>query len=150
MAKAFKFSLDRRIINRILSWLLKIGVAPKDYYLLTVPGRITGKPHSIPVALVAEGHTLWLVAPYGIVDWVKNAKASGHVELSRGGQSESFALRELSHEEAAPILMKYLDKYPITASYFNAKKDSGVEAFVEDAKTRPVFDLLHERDVDDA
>ena len=142
MAKAFKFSPDRRIINRILAWMLKIGLAPKDYYLLTVPGRLSGKPHTIPVALVTEGRARWLVAPYGFVDWVKNAKASGKVELSRGGQSESFVLQELSPVDAAPILKKYLEKYPITAPYFNAKNDSGVEAFVMDAKTRPVFDLL--------
>lgn len=144
MARTFQYSIDRRIVNRIIIWMLRLGIAPKVYYLLTVKGRVTGAPHSVPVTLVQEGGKRWLVAPYGEVDWVKNARVSGTVELSRSDQHEILAVHELSSEEAAPILRKYLEAYPITKPYFEAGVDSPLEAFVEEARSRPVFALIKE------
>jgi deazaflavin-dependent oxidoreductase (nitroreductase family) len=142
MARTFQYSIDRRIVNRLIIWLLRFGLAPDNYYLLTVRGRKTGKPHSIPVSLVQEGDKRWLVAPYGEVDWVKNARASGMVRLSRRSLQEDLAIRELPVEEAAPVLKKYLKAYPITRDYFEATVDSPLEAFEEEAKSRPVFELI--------
>ncbi len=143
MARPFRYSLDRRIVNRILIWLLKLGFAPSNYQLLTVTGRKTGKMHSVPVSLIEEEEKRWLVAPYGEVDWVKNARASGAVTISRGGESEQFALRSASPQEAAPVLRKYLVAFPITAPYFDARPDSPEEEFVAEAESRPVFELIH-------
>jgi deazaflavin-dependent oxidoreductase (nitroreductase family) len=142
MARTFQYSIDRRIVNRLIIWLLRFGLAPDNYYLLTVRGRKTGKPHSIPVSLVQEGDKRWLVAPYGEVDWVKNARVSGMVRLSRRSLQKDLAIRELPVEEAAPVLKKYLQAYPITRDYFEATVDSPLEAFVEEARSRPVFDLI--------
>jgi deazaflavin-dependent oxidoreductase (nitroreductase family) len=142
MARPFQYSMDRRIINRIIIWLLKIGLAPRIYYLLTVTGRITGNPHAVPVVLVAEGNKRWLVAPYGEVDWVKNARATGMVKLSRRERNENLAIRELPPEHAAPILKKYLEENRLTKPYFDARVDSSLDAFVEEARSRPVFELI--------
>jgi deazaflavin-dependent oxidoreductase (nitroreductase family) len=142
MARPFQYSMDRRIVNRIIIWLLKFGLAPRIYYLLTVTGRITGNHHSVPVVLVVEGNKSWLVAPYGEVDWVKNARASGMVKLSRRKRSEDFAIRELPPEEAASILKKYLEENPLTKPYFDARADSSLDEFVEEARSRPVFELI--------
>ncbi len=142
MARPFHYSIDRRIVNRIIISMLKFGLAPGIYYLLTVTGRITGNPHSVPVVLVEEGDRRWLVAPYGEVDWVKNARASGMVKLSRRKRSEDLAIRELPPEEAAPVLKKYLEEYPITKPYFDARVDSSLDEFVEEARSRPVFELI--------
>lgn len=142
MARPFIYSLDRRIVNRFIIWLLKLGIAPSIYYLLTVTGRISGNPHSVPVVLVEEGKKRWLVAPYGVVDWVKNARVSGMVKLSRGKLSEEMTIRELPPDESAPVLKKYLEKNPITKTYFDAREDSSLDEFVEDARSRPVFELI--------
>lgn len=141
MARTFEYTLDRRIVNRILLWMLRFGLAPSSYYLLTVRGRKTGNPHKVPVALVEEEHKRWLVAPYGVVDWVKNARASGIVNLSRQAQSGDFRINELPPEAAAPILKKYLQKFPITESYFDASTDSALDNFIEEARSKPVFEL---------
>jgi hypothetical protein len=92
--------------------------------------------------LVEEENKRWLVAPYGAVDWVKNARVSGMVKLSRGKRSEDLVIRELPLEEAAPVLKKYLKKYPITKPYFDARVDSALDEFVEEARLRPVFELI--------
>jgi hypothetical protein len=41
----------------------------------------------VPVVLVEEKKKRWLVAPYGEVDWVKNARASGFVNLTKRKKS---------------------------------------------------------------
>lgn len=123
--------------------MLKLGIAPRDYHLLTVIGRNTGKPHSVPVAIIEEDARRWLVAPYGEVDWVRNARISGWVELSRGKSSVEWAIRELSSKESAPVLRMYLQKYPITAPYFDAQVDSPLREFALDGSSRPVFELTN-------
>ena len=142
MAREFRYSLDRRIVNRVLVWMLKAGMGPRNYYLLTVRGRITGLPHSVPVALVDGGTTRWLVAPYGEVDWVKNARVANRVRLSRGRYAQDFTLRELPRERSLAILKQYLRSYPITRPYFTARADSNPEEFAADAEGKPVFELL--------
>ena len=141
MAKLFRYSLDRRIINRIIIWLLKLGLSPRIYFLLTVTGLVTGKPLSVPVVVIQEGNKRWLVAPYGEVDWVKNARTSGQVRLSQQKFSEDLSIRELPLEEATPVLKKYLVEYPLTAPYFDAHANASLDEFVEDAKNKPVFEL---------
>jgi deazaflavin-dependent oxidoreductase (nitroreductase family) len=122
--------------------MLKLDFAPKIYYLLTVTGRKTGNPHSVPIVLVEEEQKRWLVAPYGEVDWVKNARASEKVKLSRGKWSEDFAIRVLTPEESVPVLKKYLVKFPITKPYFDSQVGSSMNEFVEEARSRPVFELI--------
>ena len=141
MPRTFHFSLDRRITNWVIEILLKYDLAPEIYYLLTVQGRKTGGPHSIPIVLVEEGDKHWLVAPYGAVDWVKNARAAGQIHLSRRKLDEGFSILELSPQAAAPVLKKYLQQYPISGPYFGANLKSPLSAFIEDAQTRPVFEL---------
>ena len=142
MARKFKFTLDRKLINALIVWNLRRGGAPGAYFLLTVPGRKSGRPHSVPIVLVEWDGRRWLAAPYGVVDWVRNARAAGRVKLTRSGQSRDWALREVPPEAAAPVLKQYLKDFPITAAYFDARADAPVEEFVAEARTRPVFELL--------
>jgi len=86
--------------------------------------------------------TRWLVAPYGAVDWVKNARAAGNLTLTRGKHSQNFAIRELSPHEAAPILKIYIKQFPITEPYFDASPNSDLNEFESDAHSRPVFELI--------
>jgi deazaflavin-dependent oxidoreductase (nitroreductase family) len=139
MAREFRYTLFRRFVDRIMCGLLRAGFAPHSYFLLTVPGRKTGRVYSTPVALVIEGDQRWLVAPYGPVNWVLNARAAGQVTLSKGKRSEVVKLVELGPEESAPVLKKYIALYPVTQPYFDVKPDSPLEAFVRFASSHPVF-----------
>jgi len=85
----------QRIGNAVVALLVRIGLGPKDTYLLTVPGRRTGKPYTTPVTLVQTGEGRWLVAPYGAVSWVRNARAAGRVTLRRGNRTEEAAVTEV-------------------------------------------------------
>jgi len=142
MAIKYSYGFSRKIIDRFIEWLVIRDRAPQHYYLLTVPGRKTGLPRTKPVALVENGEQKWLVAPYGVVNWVLNARASGQVTIARGDYQEKFLITELPVEERAPVLKQYVTLFPITRPYFDAKHTDPVEAFIPEARWRPVF-MLH-------
>ena len=131
----------QRIGNAVVALLVRIGLGPKDTYLLTVPGRRTGKPYTTPVTLVQTGEGRWLVAPYGAVSWVRNARAAGRVTLRRGNRTEEAAVTEVDARAAAPVLQRYLAAIRIVRPYFDVTPDSPVEDFVAEAPRHPVFSL---------
>ena len=142
MASTYRLSPGRRAANRVVRLLLRLGLMPGPTYLLTVEGRRTGRPLSTPVTLVEDGGERWLVAPYGDVAWVRNARAAGQVTLTRGRRVERVSIRELSPTDAAPVLRRYVTHVPITRPYFDASPDSPLAAFEAEAPRHPVFALL--------
>jgi deazaflavin-dependent oxidoreductase (nitroreductase family) len=121
--------------------LLRVGAAPPDIYLLTVRGRRTGTPHSTPVTIVERDGGRWLVAPYGPVGWVKNARAAGTVRLSRGRRSEDLRVDEVAGESAAAVLQAYVQKVRVVRPFFDAAPTSPVTAFASEVSGHPVFRL---------
>lgn len=142
MAHAYRLGFWRRSINRIVGGLLRLGVSPAHTYLLTVSGRKTGRPYSTPVRLVEEHGRRWLVAPYGAVGWVRNARAAGEVILRRGRRSETVKIIEAQPEEAAPVLKSYVEQVPITRPFFDVTPKSRIEDFRAEAPRHPVFRVL--------
>jgi deazaflavin-dependent oxidoreductase (nitroreductase family) len=142
--KEYRLSPWRRMANLLIRRLVPFGLAGKHIYLLSVRGRRTGQQHSTPVRLVESERERWLVAPYGEVGWVRNARAAGVVGLSRAGRSETARALEVSPEEAAPVLREYLRHVPIVRPFFDATPDAPVEAFVKEAARHPVFRLVAE------
>ena len=142
MAKRYRLTPLRRVANVLMRLLLRLGLAPRTTMLLTVPGRRSGRPRSTPVILVEEDGKRWLVAPYGPVGWVRNARAAGQVQLSRGRHSETVRLKELAAEAAAPILKAYLERVPITRPYFDVAPDAPLAAFAAEAPRHPVFQIF--------
>jgi len=88
----------------LITTLLHAGVKLGTTSLLTVRGRKSGQPHTVPVLLVEQDGERWLVAPYGVVQWVRNIRAAGTATLTRGRHSETISVTELEAEEAAPVL----------------------------------------------
>src|ERR1700730_16673375 len=113
MAATYHLSPARRAANRLVRLLLKLGLMPGSTYLLTVPGRRTGRPFSTPVTLVVEGGDRWLVAPDGDVAWVRNARAAGQITLTRGRHAETVPIRVLSATDAAPVLPPCVTRVPL-------------------------------------
>ena len=142
MARTYRLTPLRRVANVVMRLLLRLGLAPRTTMLLTVPGRRSGTPRSTPVTLVEEDGQRWLVAPYGAVGWVHNARAAGQVELSRGRYSETVRLKELAPEAAAPVLKAYVERVPITRPYFDAAPDAPLAAFAAEAPKHPVFQIV--------
>jgi hypothetical protein len=84
----------------------------------------------------------WLVATYGAVAWVHNARAGGRVRLRYGRARREYATREVSADEAGPVLKRYVAIATKTRAQFEATPDSPVEDFVAEADRHPVFELV--------
>ncbi len=140
--KQFRMTKVQRIGNGVMSALIDAGLVPHSY-VMTTRGRRTGHLHRTPVTLVEhDDGRRWLVAPYGPVSWVHNARAAGMVTLRRGSRVEALGLREVTAAEAGPILKEYLAFASATGPFFIADKKSPVDDFVAEAHLHPVFELL--------
>ncbi len=140
-ARQYRPGRGRYVENTIMSALVRAGLVPRSY-LLTTRGRTTGLPRTNPVVPVDHGGRRWLVAPYGPVSWVHNARAAGRVSLARRRDTRDYTIREASPEEAGPVLKQYVRLAPSPRPYFQATKDSPVEDFVAEADHHPVFELI--------
>ena len=138
--REYRKSRGDRVGNAIFSVLARAGIGP--VYLLTTRGRMTGRLRTTPVILVMQGQQRWLVAPYGAVPWVLNARAAGQVRLRRGRDRRDYTLRQLPAAQAGSILQHYLRIAPATRPYFQASKDSPVGDFIAEADRHPVFELI--------
>jgi deazaflavin-dependent oxidoreductase (nitroreductase family) len=141
MAASYRLGRTRRLINAVVSPLVRCGLAGRNTYLLTVVGRRSGRRYSTPVRLVVDGEQRWLVAPYGERNWVKNARAAGWVELQRAGKRERVDVAEVGTSEAGPVLQKYVRSNRVTRPFFEARADDPLEAFIAEAPRHPVFRL---------
>ena len=94
------------------------------------------------MVLVEHDGRRWLVAAYGPVSWVHNARAAGRVSLTRRRDTRDYTVREASPAEAGPVLRRYVRISPSTRPYFHAARDSAVEDFITEAHRHPVFELL--------
>ena len=141
MAKTLQLNVADRIGDALFIALLRAGVKIGTIALLTVRGRKSGQPHTVPVLLVEQDGHRFLVAPYGVVQWVRNIRAAGTATLTRGRLSEAISVTELQAKESAPILKQYLLKAAAARPYFDATKDSPLEAFEREAAHHPVFQI---------
>ena len=106
MAKTYRLSFGARLVNAVFRLMTRVGLGASYRYILTVPGRKTGRPYSTPVDAIEVAGDRWLVAGYGPTGWVRNARAAGEVTLSRGGRSEKFKVDE-AH---APTAIRYFER----------------------------------------
>ncbi len=95
------------IAGAVLGLVLRIGVKVSilgPMQLLTVRGRSSGRERTVPVDVHEIGGRRYLIATHGVGAWVLNLRSAGEGRLRLGRRSEWFRARELSLDEAAPIL----------------------------------------------
>jgi hypothetical protein len=89
-----------------------------------------------------NGDERWLVAAYGVSNWVRNARVAGEVQIARGRYRETLRVVELAPGDSVPVLRQYLREVPVTRAYFDVTLDSTDEQFVAEAPRHPVFRLV--------
>jgi len=128
----YRPSRVQRWANTMLTRALRNGRGPRFMRLLTVRGRRSGTTRSTPVVPVRDGGRTWVVSPFGEVGWVRDARVAGHVELDRGVDHTTYAVRELSADESLPVLERYLS----TPARFFAGRPMR-----DTSRPHPVFEL---------
>jgi hypothetical protein len=156
MPKPYRVNLFVRSNNAVMRTLIRAGVRIGTFAVLTVPGRKTGRPIHVPLVVFPYGGNDYLVAPYGVVNWVRNLRAAdGAAELRRGHVTEKICAVELPAEQAGPILKSSLQSGPpgvprpivhmfrrySVLPYLDVDMDSSDDDFVRAARHHPVFRL---------
>lgn len=74
---------------------------------LTVIGRRSGLPRHVSVIPVQVGWRRYLVAPYGVSDWVQNLRAAGEGELLGHQSPTRFRDPAVPVDQRAEIIDAY-------------------------------------------
>lgn len=102
----------RNVLNPLVGGLGKIGISLLGSRVLEVRGRNTGELRHTPVNLLILDGQVYLVAPRGITNWVRNARADGgRITTVLGKKREEWIIGELSADEAVPVLREYLRRW---------------------------------------
>ena len=150
MAKKDKAPRYVRVANAMTTALLRAGfklVGPwmvfgnYPMYLLTVRGRKSGLPRTVPVAIIRRNGKRYVGSPYGIVDWVRNLRAAEEATLTRGRRAETVKATELPKGEAALVLREEVKDGNPFARYFGVTADSSLEEFEQAVVSHPLFVL---------
>jgi deazaflavin-dependent oxidoreductase (nitroreductase family) len=144
MAKQYSVTRRIRLENSMMAAAIRLGIAPKGMRLLAVKGRATGELRETPIEPIEVGGKRWLVAPFGVVNWVLNTRKAGQVRLTRGRTVEHLQVREADASESAPVLREYLRR-GYTGAYFDAGPDSPLADFQAEAQNHPVFMVLGQK-----
>lgn len=154
MAKPYRVNAFMRINNTIILSLLRLGIKLWSFSLLTVRGRKSGKPIVTPVAILVQDQQRYLIATYGVVNWVRNLRAAtGMATLTRRRHSEQIHAIELSPEAAALIFREALRSGPpgvpavifrvyralMVLPYLDVTENSSLEEFEREVLAHPVF-----------
>lgn len=142
-ARRYRNTRARRLGDAVMRVFVRAGVVPHTY-LLRTRGRRTGMVRTTAATVVEQDGRKWLVAPYGPVSWVHNARTAGRVTLTRRGERQDYTVREVSATEAGPVLKRYVRIAGATRPYFAASPDSPVADFTAEADDHPVFELVPE------
>jgi len=135
-------SAIERLFNRAVGLVVRLGFAPAEKFNIEVRGRKSGRIFSTPVNLLEVDGRKFLVAARGDTSWVRNARAAGRIELTKGSIRQPFTVRELPVSERNVALKAFLDRFASeVARFFPVPPGSPPEAFAECAPRIPVFEL---------
>jgi deazaflavin-dependent oxidoreductase (nitroreductase family) len=129
------------MINAVFRTMTRLGLGASYRHILTVRGRKTGRLYSTPVDVMELDGDRWLVAAYGVVNWVRNVRANSEVGVSRRGRSQRYTAEEVHPPEAVSVLRLYMRAVPVTQRYFDATPDSADEVIAAEVAKHPVFRL---------
>ena len=142
MTKTYRVTPFVRMTNLFTTVAVRSGLRMGKMSLLTVAGRKSGLPRTVPVAIMERDGQRYLIGAFGEVNWVRNLRAAGEATLTRGGVTERLAATEVTPEEAAPILKENVASAPaFVRAYFNTTPESSLADFAREAEQHPVFRL---------
>ncbi len=137
-----------RVVSPIIAGLLGRGLPLGPGALLTVRGRTTGRPRTIPVAILEHDGHRWLFAIFGEVGWVRNLRAAREGVLTRGRRQQMVVADELAPEVAGRVLRDAVGPHPpsrmlaaFLRRYVEVSPDAPLEDFIHKARRHPVFEL---------
>jgi len=95
---------------------------------------------------VVEDDVRWLVAPYGEVGWVRNARAAGEVQLTRPVAASDWRLRMSALTRPPRSCSDTSSECRVVRPFIDVSPDSPLAEFETEAPHHPVFRLTDTSD----
>lgn len=134
MVKQYKASST---VNGLMLWMAKRGWGSTQ--VLTTIGNRSGEVRQVPVSPIEVDGARYLVAPYGEVGWVRNARSDPEVTLQRGRKEREVRLVETTGEAAAAVVMAYYEREKFPRQYMDVPENPTTADFVARDGAFPVF-----------
>jgi deazaflavin-dependent oxidoreductase (nitroreductase family) len=149
-----------RLFNPLARWMIAAGIptgAPN--VLLTVRGRRSGKPRTVPVAMLELDGAWFVQGCFGETGWVANLRAASEATVTQpGGRRVAVQAVELSPDEAGPVMQRALAPFrrsrvfralygphargPVGIMWaFRIRMDDTLEEYTAAARRYPLFEL---------
>lgn len=131
-----------KVFNPLVALASRLGISLAGSRRLTVRGRRSGEPRTVPVNPLELDGATYLVAPRGDTQWARNLRAAERGELHHGRRGRRFSAAELPDSEKLPVLKAYLDRWAWeVGAYFELGKDPSDAEIEGVAHEHPVFRL---------
>jgi deazaflavin-dependent oxidoreductase (nitroreductase family) len=134
----------RNVFNRLVAISTRLGISVIGSRVLETKGRKSGQPRQTPVNLLHHEGGEYLVAPRGVTDWVRNARADeGRVVLILGRRRHDYVVHEVTGDARIPLLRAYLRKWKMEVGVFfgGVGPDSTDAELAAIADNHPIFRL---------
>ena len=136
------------VLNPLIRRLIGAGLPFGPNVLLTVRGRTSGLPRTVPVAILELDGRRFVQSPFGEVNWVRNLRAAGEAVVSKGGEREEVVAIEVPPEAGGPILRDALAPYlnsrilaPVVGRFLGYHAHAILAEYVAEARQHPLFEL---------
>lgn len=129
-----------RRFSRLWAAVFGLGLMPRRWVTLEVPGRRSGKLTRFPLGMADVSGQWYLVPMLGEgCNWVRNVRAAdGRVTLRRR-RALSCLLTEVPVAERAPIIRRYLQQVPGARPHIPVDRHAPMADFEAIAPRYPVF-----------
>ncbi|MGX9791165.1 nitroreductase/quinone reductase family protein [Mycobacterium sp. MMS18-G62] len=140
MYKGGRGNAEARSYARLWIRIMRLGVLPRRWVVLEVPGRRTGRPTEFPLGMADAGGQWYLVSMLGEqCNWVRNIRAAGYQAVLWRRRARRCELIEVPPDERAPILRRYLQKVPGGRPHIPVSPGSPLPSFAAISAQYPVF-----------
>ena len=153
-----------RLVNPLARRLILAGMptgAPN--ILLTVRGRRSGTPFTVPVSVLTLDGRRFVQASYGAAGWAVNLRAAGEATITDHGGHVTVQAVALPPDQAAAILRRALEPYrqsrllrallgsryrpPVAIlRQLRIRVDDSPEDYLAEAQRHPLFELRPMKD----
>ncbi len=145
MGKAATVPISVSLFSPIIKFLLAVGVPLGFNRLVTIPGRKSGLPRTVAVAVLEVSGRRWVWAPWGEVNWVRNLRAARRATVNVRGRKEEVRATELDPTQRVEFFRDVLGPFartiPFGAPFIRIVDGVNLDHPVEAAEGRRVFEL---------
>jgi polyisoprenoid-binding protein YceI len=129
-----------RRLARMWAAVFGLGLAPRRWVTLEVPGRRSGRVTRFPLGMADRDGQWYLVPMLGEqCNWVQNVRAANRRATLRHRRAVACRLVEVPVSERAPVIKRYLEQVPGARPHIPVSRRAPVADFEAIAPRYPVF-----------